>query len=218
MTDATNSGGPAEEVPAGGAGADSGSVDAARIDDSGTADIANISSQNDIPGVGTRAADGSMESSTTPRAEPRAAEDAGSSGTDAGADRGIQRIEPGVDPESARTSKVAGDAALAAAGLPSGTETVEAPHHSGRRGLWLLIGAGIAVIAIVVFAILVPQAPALAWIGIALQVALVAMLAVSAFALRAGPYRQSRFAWITGFQGLSAVVLLVLIAVVAWLD
>ncbi len=51
----------AEAVPAGGAGADSGAVDATRIDESDTADIANVSSQNDIPGVGTRAADGSME-------------------------------------------------------------------------------------------------------------------------------------------------------------
>lgn len=51
-----------ESVPAGGAGADSGAVDAVKVDEADRARIPNISSQNDVPGVGTRAADGSMES------------------------------------------------------------------------------------------------------------------------------------------------------------
>ncbi|GEM_PF-774883 len=56
--------GTAAPIPAGGAGADSGAVDAARIDETDRAEIANVSSQNDIPGVGTRAGDGSMETDT----------------------------------------------------------------------------------------------------------------------------------------------------------
>lgn len=42
------------EVPAGGAGADSGATDAVRIDGEDSASIANIGSQNDTPGVGAR--------------------------------------------------------------------------------------------------------------------------------------------------------------------
>jgi hypothetical protein len=42
------------EVPAGGAGADSGAADAVRVDEDDEASIANVGSQNDIPGVGTR--------------------------------------------------------------------------------------------------------------------------------------------------------------------
>ncbi len=46
----------AGSVPAGGAGADSGAVDA--VD---SAPIRNVSSGNDAPGVGTRGAGGAME-------------------------------------------------------------------------------------------------------------------------------------------------------------
>jgi len=45
------------QVPAGGAGADSGAVDAVGVDPEDEASIGDISSQNDIPGVGTRAPD-----------------------------------------------------------------------------------------------------------------------------------------------------------------
>lgn len=44
----------AADVPAGGAGADSGAVDTARIDPEDEASIPNRSVQNDEPGVGTR--------------------------------------------------------------------------------------------------------------------------------------------------------------------
>ena len=50
-----------EAVPAGGAGADSGAVDAVQIDESDAAPIQNVSSMNDIPGVGTRGAKDRME-------------------------------------------------------------------------------------------------------------------------------------------------------------
>jgi hypothetical protein len=128
---------------------------------------------------------------------------------------GIQNIEPGVDPAAARSSKVAGDDALAAAGLVSPGESGRDQKRRGR-GLWLAVGAGIGIIAIVVFILCLPLAPALAWIGIALQVALFAALAASAFAFAPGRYRASRFAWLTGFMGVSAVVILLIILVVAW--
>ena len=57
----------AQSVPAGGAGADSGAVDAVGIDDEDSAPIQNVSPMNDTPGVGTRAADGEMERGTGDR-------------------------------------------------------------------------------------------------------------------------------------------------------
>lgn len=59
-----------QDVPAGGRRADSGAADAPRIDPSDRDAIGNISSQNDVPGVGTRAGDGTME----PRGRPGEAE------------------------------------------------------------------------------------------------------------------------------------------------
>ncbi|WP_150958475.1 hypothetical protein [Microbacterium testaceum] len=56
--------GAAAEVPAGAAGADSGAVGTARVDPDDEARIQGISSQNDLPGVGTRAADGLTERGT----------------------------------------------------------------------------------------------------------------------------------------------------------
>ncbi|MEX8032502.1 hypothetical protein AB6V29_05670 [Microbacterium sp. 20-116] len=54
----------AADVPAGAAGADSGAVGTARIDPDDEARLQGISSQNDLPGVGTRAADGMTERGT----------------------------------------------------------------------------------------------------------------------------------------------------------
>lgn len=107
-----------EPVPAGGAGADSGAAEVTGIEDADHADVANISSHNDIPGVGTRAADGSMES-----AQPADAGDARENGgenqesehlapthhdDDDGEDAKnsrralIQELQPGVDPKLIR--------------------------------------------------------------------------------------------------------------------
>lgn len=47
----------AAEVPAGGAGADSGSVDAVQVDPEDEASIPDRSAMNDVPGVGTRGPD-----------------------------------------------------------------------------------------------------------------------------------------------------------------
>jgi hypothetical protein len=48
-------------VPAGGAGADSGSVEAVEIEKGDSAPIQNVSSGNDEPGVGTRGSGDRME-------------------------------------------------------------------------------------------------------------------------------------------------------------
>lgn len=49
------------DVPAGGAGADSGAVDAVQVDPESESTIANRGNMNDIPGVGTRDGDGDVE-------------------------------------------------------------------------------------------------------------------------------------------------------------
>lgn len=103
-----------EALPAGGAGADSGAVEVAGIDADDHAEVQNISNQNDIPGVGTRAADGSMESAP-PRGEAAddhsADNDATGEGHQASDDgdedpkddtrRLIEEFEPGVHMDSA---------------------------------------------------------------------------------------------------------------------
>ena len=48
-------------VPAGGAGADSGAVEAVEVEKGDDAPIQNVSTMNDTPGVGTRGADDEME-------------------------------------------------------------------------------------------------------------------------------------------------------------
>lgn len=50
------------DVPAGGAGADSGAAPSVDVDPDDHADVQNVSSQNDIAGVGTRGPDGRTES------------------------------------------------------------------------------------------------------------------------------------------------------------
>jgi hypothetical protein len=52
------------EVPAGGAGADSGAAASVGVDETDRADVQNISSQNDIAGVGTRGGEGGATAST----------------------------------------------------------------------------------------------------------------------------------------------------------
>ncbi|WP_295833702.1 hypothetical protein [uncultured Microbacterium sp.] len=117
----------AADVPAGAAGADSGAVGTARIDSDDEARLQNISSQNDLPGVGTRAADGLTERDSgergstsrhtedtqdtdhhaterTPASPPRDAE-GGEAHVDA--DDPIAAFQPGVGRDSAASSKIA---------------------------------------------------------------------------------------------------------------
>lgn len=111
----------AADVPAGGAGADSGAVSATEIDDADEARVQNISSQNDLPGVGTRDADGDMErgtddargrSGSTSRHDPHETPASPPPSSDGGeehvdADSLIAQYEPGVGRSSAESSKVA---------------------------------------------------------------------------------------------------------------
>lgn len=116
----------AADVPAGAAGADSGAVGAAQIDADDEARIQGISSQNDLPGVGTRAADGLTERGTDDaRGEggstSRHTEDTGEGVTAAAAssdtlaegephvdaDDPIAAFQPGVGRDSAASSKIA---------------------------------------------------------------------------------------------------------------
>jgi len=124
----------AADVPAGGAGADSGAVAATEIDADDDARVQNVSSQNDLPGVGTRAAGGGMERGTdgarggsgstsqhvedtggsehdapatgtrTP-ASPPPAEDGPEPHVDA--DDPIAKYQPGVGRDSAASSRIA---------------------------------------------------------------------------------------------------------------
>lgn len=107
------------DVPAGGAGADTGAVSATEIDADDDARVQNVSSQNDIPGVGTRAADGAMErgtvgargSGSTSRRDPDGASAPAArpaTGEDhVDADSPIGKYQPGVGRSSAESSRAA---------------------------------------------------------------------------------------------------------------
>ena len=124
----------AADVPAGAAGADTGAVGAAEVDPDDEAHIQGVSSQNDLPGVGTRAADGLTERGTddargeggstsqhhedTGVDDDRAAAHAASA-TDVDGERStggeahvdgdspIAKFQPGVGRDSAESSRVA---------------------------------------------------------------------------------------------------------------
>lgn len=193
----------AAEVPAGGRGADTGAVDSTRIGDGDVAPLQNVSSQNDIPGVGTRRGDCGIESGLERRRARRngadgscddAAEaDAPDGATTPASDSLAQRYEPGVDAAHARDSRAAGPAASdgdpgSAQERPDGRGGALADRAGSR---WAVLPAAIVgVVAVVLFAFAVPVAPALAWIAIALEVALFAVLVASAAGLRAGRCRR----------------------------
>ncbi|KTS59778.1 hypothetical protein NS206_12545 [Microbacterium testaceum] len=115
-----DSDGLAADVPAGGAGADSGAVAATEIDTDDDARVQNVSSQNDLPGVGTRAADGGMErgtddarggsDSTSRHHEDTTAEEP-VNGTEPEphvyGDDPIAKYQPGVGRDSAASSRIA---------------------------------------------------------------------------------------------------------------
>jgi hypothetical protein len=221
--DAEASGAEPAEVPAGGRGADTGAAPSTRIDETDVAPVQGISSQNDIAGVGTRAADGSIEHSdigTVPSQRRRTAEDSAErseglapaqpTGASAGAHSGggqhsategaaepapslAQDYEPGVDPAHARDSRAVGPDA--SDGDPGSAKDRpenrmdRVAHRTGSRA-GIVVGGVVGLVAVVLFAFAVPVAPAIAWIGIALEVALFAVLAVSGGMLREGRYRR----------------------------
>lgn len=121
----------AADVPAGAAGADTGAVGAARIDPDDEARVQGISSQNDLPGVGTRDADGEREHGGDGRSTSRHTEDVETADADhmvddsaektpaspapggegpephVDADDPIAKFQPGVGRDSAASSRIA---------------------------------------------------------------------------------------------------------------
>ena len=109
------------DIPAGGAGADTGAVSATRIDDADEARVQNVSGQNDIPGVGTRAADGDTERGTDeadggdtgstsrhdPDETPASPDPSATPEEHVDADSVIGKYHPGVGRSSAESSTVA---------------------------------------------------------------------------------------------------------------
>lgn len=83
-------------------------------------------------------------------------------------------------------------------------------QKAGER-IGLIVAAVVGVAAIVMFALAIPVAPAFAWIGIALEVALLAALAVSAFVLREGRYRRTSVMVITIAMTAAAILFAVLL-------
>lgn len=81
---------------------------------------------------------------------------------------------------------------------------------------WLIPSGILGVVAVVLFALAIPIAPAVAWIGIALQVGLYVAMCVTAGVVGPGRYRSFTFAWLTIAMAASALVLLIVILVIAW--
>lgn len=81
---------------------------------------------------------------------------------------------------------------------------------------WLVPAGILGAIAIVLFAFSIPIVPALAWIGIALQIALFASMCAAAALAAAGRYRSFLFAWLMLGMAVSALVLLLTILGIAW--
>jgi hypothetical protein len=128
-----------------------------------------------------------------------------------------QEFEPGVDPAHARDSKAVGpDASDGDPGSPQDRPEGRADGVARKTGSWagVLVGGIVGLIAVVLFAIAVPVAPAVAWIGIALEVALFAVLAVSAGMLRDGRYRRLSITVLTAGMVTVAVVFAVLLLII----
>ncbi len=88
------------------------------------------------------------------------------------------------------------------------------PNAGAAR--WLIPSGIMGVVAVVLFALAIPIAPAVAWIGIALQVGLFVAMCVTAGVVGPGRYRSFTFAWLTIAMAASALVLLIVILVIAW--
>lgn len=81
---------------------------------------------------------------------------------------------------------------------------------------WLIPAGIMGAVAVVLFALAIPIAPAVAWVGVALQVGLYVAMCVTAGVVGPGRYRSFTFAWLTIAMAASALVLLIVILVIAW--
>ncbi len=82
-----------------------------------------------------------------------------------------------------------------------------------KRWIWLLPGLVLAIVAIVVFAMLLPVNLALAWIGIAFVTASAVGLVVTAFAIRQDRTRNRMLATL---MAIMAAVALILLLAILW--
>lgn len=89
--------------------------------------------------------------------------------------------------------------------------------QSPNRKAWLLASGFLALIAIVLFAFSIPIVAAWAWIGIAFQVAIFAALLVNGLTGRRTSYQGYIFAVLMCVQAAVALLVIVIIAVAAWL-
>jgi len=86
-----------------------------------------------------------------------------------------------------------------------------------NRKVWLLASGFLALVAVVLFAFSIPIVAAWAWIGIAVQVAIFAAVLVNAFTGRRGPSQGYLFAVLLCVQAVVALVVMVIIAIAAWM-
>lgn len=82
-----------------------------------------------------------------------------------------------------------------------------------KRWVWLLPGLVLAIVAIIVFAVLLPVNLALAWIGIAFVTASAVGLVVTAFAIRQDRIRNRMLATL---MAIMAAVALILLLAILW--
>lgn len=133
----------------------------------------------------------------------------------------ITAFEPGVDPASAASSGLATEGAMPQDRADE-TEAHDSDIAPGRQRIvrartWLLPAIGVAVVSIAVFALLVPIAPAVAWIGIASQIGILGATVACSFAIPPSRrYRSRIFAWLIGIAAASALALLLIIIAIAW--
>jgi hypothetical protein len=95
--------------------------------------------------------------------------------------------------------------------------TNQSAVQNPNRRVWLLTSGLLALIAIVLFGFSIPILAAWAWIGIAFQVAIFAALLVNGFTGRRGPYQGHLFAVLLCVQAAVALLVIVVIAIAAWM-
>lgn len=95
--------------------------------------------------------------------------------------------------------------------------TNQSAVQNPNRKVWLLASGFLTLISIVLFAFSIPIVAAWAWIGIAFQVAIFAALLANGFTGRRSSYQGYIFAVLMCVQAAVALLVIVVIAIAAWL-
>lgn len=95
--------------------------------------------------------------------------------------------------------------------------TSQSAVQNPNRKVWLLASGLLALVAIVLFAFSIPIVAAWAWIGIAFQVAIFAALLVNGLTGRKGSSQGYLFAVLFCVQAAVALLVIVVIAIAAWM-